>query len=394
MKIGDKVRFLSEVGGGVIAGFQGKDIVLVEDEDGFQIPTPVNQVVVDGGEDYSTPKNMPVKQSGMKEVLEEGRSVKSLLSVDTEDLIQDVEEDIADKEISFRMKPEERKGGNKLSAYLACVPEDIKAITTTRFDTYLVNDSNYYLRFVYMVAEGNSWQVKAEGEVEPNMKCWIETFGRENLNSMEHVAMQLLAYKRDISFVKKPALDVELRIDGVKFYKLHTFRENDFFEVPALLYTLVEQDIPARPLVIDAKRMKEEMYKRELPNSTVQSLGTLENAYVRRYDDGRKQGMSVVNRRKGDEGVEVIDLHADALLDTTVGMDAAAIREHQLSKFREVLAANAKHKGHRIVFIHGKGNGVLRQLIVHELQYRYKNYSYQDASFQEYGYGATQVTIK
>ena len=35
MKIGDKVRFLSEVGGGVVTGFQGKNIVLVEDADGF-----------------------------------------------------------------------------------------------------------------------------------------------------------------------------------------------------------------------------------------------------------------------------------------------------------------------------------------------------------------------
>ena len=26
MKIGDKVRFLSEVGGGVVTGFQGKDM--------------------------------------------------------------------------------------------------------------------------------------------------------------------------------------------------------------------------------------------------------------------------------------------------------------------------------------------------------------------------------
>ena len=30
MKIGDKVRFLSEVGGGIVKGFQGKDIALVE----------------------------------------------------------------------------------------------------------------------------------------------------------------------------------------------------------------------------------------------------------------------------------------------------------------------------------------------------------------------------
>ena len=39
MKIGDKVRFLSEVGGGIVRGFQGKDTVLVESEDGFDIPS-------------------------------------------------------------------------------------------------------------------------------------------------------------------------------------------------------------------------------------------------------------------------------------------------------------------------------------------------------------------
>ena len=32
--------------------------------------------------------------------------------------------------------------------------------------------------------------------------------------------------------------------------------------------------------------------------------------------------------------------------------------------------------------------------IINDLKYRYKTYTYQDASFQEYGYGATQVTIK
>ena len=56
MKIGDKVRFLSEVGGGKISGFQGKNIVLVEDEDGFEIPTPISEVVLVGNEDMTTAK--------------------------------------------------------------------------------------------------------------------------------------------------------------------------------------------------------------------------------------------------------------------------------------------------------------------------------------------------
>lgn len=46
MKVGDKVRFLSETGGGIVSGFSGKDVVLVEDEDGFEIPMLITQVVV------------------------------------------------------------------------------------------------------------------------------------------------------------------------------------------------------------------------------------------------------------------------------------------------------------------------------------------------------------
>ena len=46
MKIGDKVRFLSEVGGGVVTGFQDKDTVLVQDEAGFDIPMLIRECVV------------------------------------------------------------------------------------------------------------------------------------------------------------------------------------------------------------------------------------------------------------------------------------------------------------------------------------------------------------
>ena len=47
--------------------------------------------------------------------------------------------------------------------------------------------------------------------------------------------------------------------------------------------------------------------------------------------------------------------------------------------------------GRKLVFIHGKGNGVLRNAIVAALKRDYKTCTFQDASFQEYGYGATLV---
>ena len=380
MKIGDKVRFLSEVGGGRVSGFQGKDIVLVEDEDGFEIPTSVHDVVVVVQDDYAMGKMISAKMEAQQkaeehaatELHQDSRSIKSILNDHDEQTDMHVDEyDAADREITFRAPVQEREGGNKLSAYLAFVPVDIKEITHTRFETYIVNDSNYYIHYSYLVAEGNAWTLKSVGEVEPNTKLFIEEFGREVLNDMGRIGVQLTAYKKDKPFLLKPAIDVQFRIDPVKFYKLHVFEENEFFEQPSLLFTIVDNDEVARPLVVDFKRLKEQMYKDEKIIA----------------HEGKK-------KRQKDDGTLVIDLHADELLETTAGMNAADILHYQLDVFKKTMDENKKKKGQKIVFIHGKGEGVLRHALVHELNYRYKSCTYQDASFQEYGYGATQVTIK
>ena len=44
----------------------------------------------------------------------------------------------------------------------------------------------------------------------------------------------------------------------------------------------------------------------------------------------------------------------------------------------------------RIVFIHGKGDGVLRKALLDELKRKYPTFRHQDASFQEYGFAENQ----
>ncbi len=380
MKIGDKVRFLSETGGGKVSGFQGNNIVLVEDEDGFEIPTPISDVVVVEQDDYTMGKMIAAKMDAKQqaeahaatELRNDSRSIKSILNDHEAETDMTVDEyDASDREITYRAPARERDGGNKLNACLAFVPIDIKEVTNTRFETYMVNDSNYYLHFVYMVAEGNAWTLKAEGEVEPNTKLFIEEFGRDALGSMGRIAVQMTAYKKDKPFLLKPAVDVQMRIDPVKFYKLHVFEENDFFEQPALIFHIVQNDEVARPLVVDSHRLKEQMYKGE----TV-------------VTDKTKQ------KHRKDDGTLVVDLHADEVLETKAGMNAADILHYQLDVFKKTIEEHKKSRGQKIVFIHGKGDGVLRQALLQELKYRYKNCTWQDASFREYGYGATQVTIK
>lgn len=374
-KIGDKVRFLSETGGGRVTGFRGNNIVLVEDEDGFEIPTLVNEVVVVETDDYNIAK---VHTSAVPGYM--NKTPKP----------QPVEEEPADKPITFKKPVEERKGGDALSAYLAFVPIDIKAMTTTRFEAFFVNDSNYYMQFTYMLAEGNSWKLHYTAEVEPNTKLFMEEFGKEDLNDMERAAVQIMAYKREKGFILKPVIDIQFRIDAVKFYKLHTFRENVFFETPALLITLVENDVPLRPLVIDAHQLKQSLYGQKQPARTASD--ETQGDYVRRYDNQSSRGKAPV--RHHDDSVVVVDLHASEILETTNGMSSVDILNYQLDVFRRTLEEHKNHKGQKIVFIHGKGEGVLRQAIIQELKYKYKKYTFQDASFQEYGYGATQITVR
>lgn len=361
MKIGDKVRFLNEKGGGRVVGFQGKNIVLVEDNDGFSIPMPTGEVIVVDVDNYDshTPTTPTSGRHG-------GAATPQSRQTTT---------DVAEQpRPSFQPKPQERRGGDKLSVYIAYVPVDIHAVTTTRFETYIVNDSNYFVHYTYLTAEGAAWRLRAEGEAEPNTKLFLEEFGRDELNDMGRVCVQLTAYKRDNTFLLRQPVSTLLRIDAVKFYKLHTFTDNLFFEQPAMVLTIVENDVPPQPLAVDAREMRQRM----TGGNTAPKPATPQ---------------PVRHNNKGNAPI-VIDLHAEALLDSTAGLSNADILNYQIDTLRKTMDRYRGKPGTQIVFIHGKGEGVLRHAVIHELRYRYKSCSYQDASFREYGYGATQVTVK
>ena len=95
----------------------------------------------------------------------------------------------------------------------------------------------------------------------------------------------------------------------------------------------------------------------------------------------------------GNDIIEV-DLHIGELLDDTRGMTNGEMLNYQLDKFREVMEQYKNKREQRIVFIHGKGDGVLRRALLDELKRKYPACKAQDASFQEYGFGATMVTIR
>lgn len=355
MKIGDEVRFLSETGGGKVVGFRDKNVVLVKDADGFEIPMPVSEVVVVQSDSYDRnfKKLKPEANatSGQKPQLQESTS--------------------SDKQAAPRRFVAERREGEKLNVLLAFVPTNPDDMVATTFDTYIVNDSNYFLTLAYLSAEGTAWTARFEGTLEPNTKFFVEEVRREELDKIARVALQMIAYKREKPFALKPAISVELRVDGSKFYKAGAFKPNEFFSEPALIVEAVRNDVPAREIFADAGRIREALLVKNTPSHEVKPT------------QGRKHTGDTIE----------VDLHGSALFDSTDGLEAADILNRQLAEVRNVMEQNKRHKGQRIVFIHGKGDGVLRAAVLKELKRHYPSCRTQDASFLEYGFGATLVVV-
>lgn len=396
MNIGDKVRFLNTTGGGKIAGFQGKDLVLVCDDDGFEIPTLRSEIVVVETDNYNlVRKPVPSKERASTSESDglSHTSIKAALAAHAaaanggengapeQELLED-ESEPADKEITFQPRPLERRGADQVNFYIGFLPVDSRALSQTEFEVYLINDSNLYVRFLLLTQEGEQYSLRHEGLVLPNQKLLLETIGHADLPQWERLTFQLLAYKTDKPFALKSPQNITLRVDGTKFYKLHSFAASDFFNDPALVRPLVSEDRPAQSVSIAAETVEEALITPEVVRQSAERL---------KQQPARATDKSVTLDRNA---IVEVDLHADVLLDSTRGLTPTDILMMQIKAFHDTMRQYAKDKGRRIVFIHGKGEGVLRVTLLKELKNHYRHCTHQDASFREYGFGATMVTVR
>lgn len=347
-KTGDIVRFLNQTGGGKIKRIEG-NIAYVEEADGFETPVLLRECVVVAQPQTDQTKPQPKQTT---------------FSPNAAALTPEPE----------MPKVEETPDGDVLNVVLGFEPHDIKHLSQTKFDAYLVNDSNYYLYFSYMTradhAEG--WVTRYAGVVEPNIQVWIEEFEGAQLAEMDRIAVQYIAFKQDKAFQLKSPGAVETKLDTSKFFKLHCFHENMYFDKPVIAVDIVKNDRVCRPMAVDQNQLQRELNAKKT------------------IDRPKRKP---VKKHLPKDGIIEVDLHIDQLVDTTRGLSNADILNLQVDEFRRVMDANLKSHGQKIVFIHGKGEGVLRQAIMKELNHRYKGHQVQDASFREYGFGATQVTI-
>lgn len=372
IRLGDQVRFLNSRGEGVVTQLLEQNKVLVRDDTGFEFPLFTNEVVVVTKGSTIVPKveaKYPNNIGG------------NFTPTDTK----------RERSYTAQTSPQEEKrnranikGEERINAYLAFLTEENGKLGESGYETYLINDSNYDLLIFYSSGKEGKRQVRFQGIIPFDSIERLEYFTPKELNDRSRINLCIIPCKIDEPYLHKQPYLLELRIEGSKFFKQNAFKENDFFEDGAILYPLIENDKLILQQKVNAEELATAMMQKNNPPASNQNR------------QQREQRGAIRQHTKNKSTPVVVDLHATELLDSLTGLNSGQILEYQLEKALEVMKAHRRtqDKGKKIIFIHGKGDGVLRQRLIDSIKKIFPKDLIQDAPFQEYGHGATLVTIQ
>lgn len=237
-------------------------------------------------------------------------------------------------------------------------------------ELYVVNDSPVYAYFtIGQVSEdGKKAEPIYRKELVAHEKSLIGKFNPQRIDNRLWQCQALL-FHPTATYKPYAPISRDIRIKSVKFFKDNSFVENDYFDERAVSYDVTSDELEMQIEKLTEHDMHAVISEKERKEQQKQSKKTIND-------------------------IIEIDLHIEQILDTTAGMSNGEIIQVQLARFEHIMQENADRKGQRIVFIHGVGNGRLKTEVIKLLERKYKKAQYQDASFREYGYGATLVTIK
>ncbi|MDA3781559.1 MAG: DUF2027 domain-containing protein [Bacteroidales bacterium] len=354
---GDKVKFLNDVGVGTITNIIDKKTVNVLTKDGFEVPYLVGDLLK--------------IETAMNDAFSDDLQSDNDDDFNVNDNFRDseIENEIEEDSTEFNQEHVDDVSGD---LFFAFVPENQKNPPDGIVNTYLINDSSYRLMYLISKNELPYRRLIVSGELEDNTKIILNKYNFDDLKDIDELHFQVLFFCKGSYRHRKPIVK-SWKIKSTKFYKDSVFSENDYFHENAYLYNMSARDVSEDSYNISNSEIKKQISEKEKPSS-------------------RKEYMSARSGKKQD--VLEVDLHIEELVDDYRELSNTEIIEIQKARFSTVLDGEIIAGTKKVVFIHGVGNGRLKLEIRKLLQRKYPKLRYQDASFKEYGYGATMVIIK
>ena len=354
-KRGDRVKFLNDIGGGIVTRVDHKT-AYVENEDGFEVPVSVSHLLPgEAPQAESTPFTAVFAQLPRAEVSAESFQPSPEKALDYIDLTDDPGESNTDVSV------------NILFAWLPQRDKDRKTV----FNLYLVNDCSYHVMYVASVISEGACHGLQAGMLESDTIIHVTQIPAGHLNHISSIRLEVLFFKKGTYMPQEP-MRYELKIDEFYLMDAINYTTNEYFDEKALIYNVTEEYLMAgiESLAHEAQK-KFIKQKRQIDLPSPKPV-----------------------KKAPESNTEEVDLHFEQLVDNPKAFTPAEMLDIQMKRFTVALEeAMHNRQKKRIVFIHGVGNGRLRLEIRRNLSKKYPKLRYQDASFKEYGFGATMIFL-
>ena len=148
-------------------------------------------------------------------------------------------------------------------------------------------------------------------------------------------------------------------------------------------------------LVSESITEQEEAYNNKLPDLAkiiAQDVNEERQKLIQKDFEIKYANVRATNQQRRGEHM-VIDLHIHELIDDQSGLQDRTKLDIQLNHFERMMRIAGEQRIKRVIFIHGVGQGVLRNQIRTRLDSYYPDCTVRDANPREYGAGATEVIL-
>lgn len=385
LKVGDRVRFLNAVGGGVVKGIKDRNIVLVEDEDGFDVPVPVSELVVVAEE-----QDQRMRRSRDDDRPSSGNtsvSMRQLLNQDVpdEDPTQPDESTDVPSPSLFTADLDTPQGEN-LNVSLVVSPHG-----EGHFDFYLLNDSNYALLYVVSTQADSHLMCRDAGTAEAHTRVLLSQTDAASLSDWEHLLLQILPFKPSAPFSAKPAFSIPIRLSSSRLFRPGSFSDNEFFEEKVLAIPLISDDVPAHPAPAAQDLPQTFSSSEPLPQPNSRQPADPDDNFI---PLPRLSGIKIVSQPKRQQGeVLEVNLQAEALFDNPAEVDGATLLTTQIDRLRQTMEKNKRRKNLHVLFLLGSSDGDIHRELTRILKMEYSSCAIEKTDVREYGRGAVLVTI-
>jgi hypothetical protein len=367
-QVGDKVKFMSTTGGGIVSRIISPTMVNVMIEDGFEIPTITSDLVKIEPQgkaermfdDSRQPASREVRKPAV--VPESYATKQKPMEIPAESL-PDRQTPIGNYSFLARNTP---------GVYLAFVPHDQKWLVTGTIEVYLVNHTQSDVLYAFFLEDENSIAGKDYDILFRQNKIMIDAIERDDLLKWTKGLVQLIFFDERPEKVYLP-VSSEFEISTSRFNDEQNYRNTQFMEERLLLISVAQVAGLTTQVGMEAAK------KTEVPEIRQKATEVRPGALIEKHQTGPREA--------------VVDLHIGELLSEFAHMSPHEILQYQMAYFERCVESAADRNLRKITFIHGVGNGSLKSAIIRRVQ-EYEHAESHLASLEKFGVGALDVIIK